>query len=61
MGVPKGLKALLADFVMGRGIHKEHTEKHHMSRNPSSLRVVNLESGHWSDLSFLDVEKTGIR
>lgn len=60
MGVPKGLKALLADLVMSRGIHQEHAKKHYMSRNSSGLRVVDLESSHWSDLGLLNVEKTGI-
>lgn len=59
MSVPKGLEALLANLMMGRGIHQEHAEKHDMSRNSSGLRVVNLDSSHRPELVFFNVEKTG--
>lgn len=59
MSVPKGLEALLANFVMGCGIHQQHAQKHDMSCNSSGLRVVNLKSGNRSNLVLFNVEKAG--
>lgn len=50
VGIPKCLKALLANLVMGCGVHKKHTEKHDMTSDATSLGVVNLDGGGRSNL-----------
>lgn len=55
MRVPKRLKALGADFMMGSAVHDEHKEDHEMSSYSSRLGVVNLQCQLRSELALFDV------
>ena len=54
MRVPKGLEALCADFVVGRGIHQHHDEQHEMTSDTASLGVVNIKSPLGTNLCEAD-------
>jgi hypothetical protein len=43
VGVPKCLKALNANLVVGSRIHQNHDEEHHVSGNTSWLLIMNVE------------------
>lgn len=43
MSVPKRFEALLADFVVGGGVHQNHNKEHKVSRNATRLRVVDVK------------------
>lgn len=60
MGVPESLKALLADFVVGRGVHQDHDQQHEVTSNSTRLGVVDLEGGLLSDLGTLDIDEIDI-
>jgi len=60
VGIPKGLKALLADFVVGGAVHENHYEEHDMSSYSCRLPVVNVERNFWTELASLDVDKVDI-
>lgn len=51
---------MLADPVVGRGVHQQHAKKHNVSRDTTSLCVVNLKSDLGSHLHTLDVEEIDI-
>ena len=40
--VPERLKALLADLVVGGGVHDKHDKEHEVASDATGLRVVNL-------------------
>lgn len=44
--------------MVGRGVHQQHAKKHNVSRDTTSLCVVNLKSDLGSHLHTLDVEET---
>jgi hypothetical protein len=50
VGVPEGLKTLIAYLVVSGRVHQEHQKQHKMARNAAGLRVVDLKSCHWPDL-----------
>ena len=56
--VPKRLEGLLADAVVGRGIHQQHAEQHDVASDTSRLGVVNLDRSLGPDLGLLDVVET---
>jgi hypothetical protein len=55
MCVPKRLKRLLADLVMGSGVDEQHAQQHNVSGYSTRLGVVNLERDLGSDLGLLDI------
>lgn len=57
MSVPEGLKRLLTDLLVCGGVHEKHAKEHDMACDASSLCIVDLESGHLSNLRFLNVEE----
>lgn len=44
--------------MVGRGVHQQHAKKHNVSRDTTSLCVVDLKSNLGSHLHTLDVEET---
>ena len=48
--VPEGLEALIADLVVGRGVHEDHNEKHEVPGDASCLRVVDVQGNLRTDL-----------
>ena len=48
--VPEGLEALVADLVVGRGIHEEHDEEHEVAGDAACLVIVNVDRQPWADL-----------
>lgn len=50
VGIPEGLEALVADLVVGRGIHEDHDEKHEVTSDASGLVVVDLQGDFRPDL-----------
>lgn len=57
VSVPEGLERLLADAVVGRGVHEQHAEQHGVTSDTTWLRVVDLQGRDGSDLSLLDIEE----
>lgn len=53
--VPKRLEGLLADTVVGRGVHQQHAEQHDVSSNTTWLGVMNLDRSLGPNLRLLDV------
>lgn len=43
VGVPEGLKALVADLVVRSCVHEDHDEQHEMASNAAGLRVMNVK------------------
>ena len=41
--VPESLEALMADLVVGRGVHQNHDEQEEVSSNTTGLCVVNVQ------------------
>ena len=50
VSVPEGFETLVADFVVRRGIHKDHDEKHEVASDASRLRVVDVQGDLRTDL-----------
>ena len=50
VSVPEGLEALVANLPVGRAVHEEQAEQHEVARDPSGLRVVDIECGFNTDL-----------
>jgi hypothetical protein len=50
---------LLANAVVGGGVHQQHDEQHGVSSDTTSFAVVDLESDLGSDLGALNVEEAG--
>lgn len=57
VSVPKGLKRLLSNSVVGSRVHEQHAKKHHVAGDSTRLGVVNLERQDRSNLCPLNVEK----
>lgn len=60
VGIPEGFVGLLADLVVGGGVHEEHAEEHDMTSDATSLGVVDLDGGLRTELSLFDVEEVDI-
>lgn len=60
MRVPECLVRLLPDSVVGGSVHQQHAEKHDVSGDSTSLRVVDLDSGLRANLGLFNVEKTAL-
>ncbi len=58
--VPEGLVGLLADLMVGSGVHEKHAQKHHMTRYSASLSIVDLDRRLRTKLGFLDVEEIDV-
>lgn len=43
MGIPKGLEALVTNFVVSRCVNEEHDKKHKVASDAAGLCVVNVE------------------
>jgi hypothetical protein len=57
MSVPESLETLVANLFVGGRVHQYHDQEHEMTSYASRLRVVNLESNLFPNLSALNVEK----
>ena len=55
--VPERLEGLLANAVVGGGVHQQHDEQHGVSSDTTSFSVVDLESNLGSNLGALNVEE----
>jgi len=60
VGVPKCLKALLANLLMGSGVHENHDEEHEVTSNSTRLGVMNHLSSFLADLSTLDIDEVDV-
>jgi hypothetical protein len=60
MCIPEGLEALVANFMVGGGVHEEHDKEHEMTSDTTWLFVVDILCTLLSDLSSLDVNKVDI-
>ena len=58
--VPEGLVGLLADAMMGRGIHHHHAEQHDMAGNATCSGEVVLHGQFRADVILFDVVETGL-
>lgn len=56
--VPECLKGLLANSVMGRGVHEQHAEEHNVASDAARLGVMDLNRKERSYLGPLNVEET---
>lgn len=43
VGIPEGLETLMADFVVGSGVHQQHDVQQEMTRDTASLSVVDIQ------------------
>lgn len=43
VGVPKGLKALVPDLVVGGRVHEDHDEEHEMASDAARLGVMDVQ------------------
>jgi hypothetical protein len=43
MGIPEGLKTLIAYLVVSSCVHQEHHKQHEMACNAAGLRVMDLK------------------
>ena len=50
VSVPESFETLVADFVVRRGIHEDHDEKHEVASDASRLRVVDVQGDLRTDL-----------
>ena len=41
--IPEDLETLVANLVVGRGVHEDHDQKHEVPRDASSLLIVNVQ------------------
>ena len=57
VGVPEGLKRLLANSVMRSRVHEKHAEKHDVAGDTARLGIVDLQGENRSDLCDFDVEE----
>jgi hypothetical protein len=60
MCIPEGLEALVANFMVGGGVHEEHDKEHEMTSDTTWLFVVDILCTLLSDLSSFDVNKVDI-
>lgn len=60
VSVPKGLEALLSDFVVRSAVHDDHDEQHGMTGDSRGLPVVDIERVSGTDLATLDIDKVDI-
>ena len=49
VGIPEGLKALAADFMVGGGVHDKHDEQHEVTSDATSLFVMDILRGDLAD------------
>ena len=52
VSVPEDLESLLADGVVGRGVHENHDQEHEVTSDASRLGVVNHLGGLLANLCF---------
>lgn len=50
MGIPESFEALVANLVMGGGIHEDHDEKHEVACDTTCLSIMDVQGGNRSDL-----------
>ena len=55
VSVPEGLERLLADAVVGGGVHQEHAEQHDVAGDTTRLGVVDLDGSDRADLTLLNI------
>jgi hypothetical protein len=55
MRIPKSLVGLLANAMVGGGIHEHHAQKHDMSSDTTCLGKVDLNCSLRADLILFDV------
>lgn len=60
VSVPEGLERLLTDTRVRSCVHEEHAQKHDVSSDTTSLRIVDLKSADRTNLSLLDVVEVDV-
>jgi hypothetical protein len=60
MCIPESLEALVANLMVGGGVHEDHDKEHEMTSDTTWLFVVDILCTLLSDLSSLDVNKVDI-
>jgi hypothetical protein len=60
MGIPEGLKGLLTDLVVSGRVHEEHAKEHDVACDASNFCIMNLKSGHLSNLCSLNIEEAAL-
>jgi hypothetical protein len=60
VSIPERFEALVANLVVGGGIHEDHHEEHEMASDATRLGIMDLQSDLLSDLSALDVDKVDV-
>ena len=60
MCVPEGLEALVADLVVGGGVHKQHDEEQEVAGDATRLGVVDIQSELRANLRALDIDEVDV-
>jgi hypothetical protein len=60
MCIPESLVGLLADAMVGGGIHQHHAQKHYMSSDTTCLGKVNLNCSLRPNLILFNIVEAGI-
>jgi len=60
MCIPESLEALVANLMVGGGVHEDHDKEHEMTSDTTWLFVVDILCTLLSDLSSLDVNKVDV-
>jgi len=60
VGVPKGLEALLTNFLSTSRVHEDHDQEHDMTSETTGLPVVDIKGISRTDLSAFDVDKVDV-
>lgn len=60
MCIPESLEALVANLLVGGGVHEDHDKEHEMTSDATWLCVVDILCTLLSNLSSLDVNKVDI-
>ena len=48
--IPEGLETLVANLVVGRGVHEDHDQQHEVTSDTASLRVMDVKGSLGADL-----------
>lgn len=57
VGIPERLERLLANSMMGSGVHQQHAEEHDVAGDTTGLSVVDLYGKDRSNLGSLNIEE----
>jgi hypothetical protein len=57
VSVPKCFERLLANLGMGSCVHQHHAQQHNVTRDTTSLGVMDLDGSHGSNLCPFNIEE----